>query len=200
MADLIYPGGSGITTVVNTDLEADDMTFVGMSVAGSPQQTDYTDIKAGIIGNPETLGGVTPASYLKSQNLYVSSVTYGGYLQIKYYQAQAADLSVSAVASVGVPAGAILIGALLRVDTAVTDDGGDDTWSAAYSTGATQSIVSGAAAAQNTLVNQFFDPNAATPITSDTTNITFTPNGGSFTAGAITAVVFAMVLNDLDTV
>jgi hypothetical protein len=64
MARLTYPAGTGITTVVNTDLEADDMTFLGCSIAGAAQQTDYSDIKAGIVGNPGAIGGVTPATSL----------------------------------------------------------------------------------------------------------------------------------------
>ena len=64
MADLVYPGGAGITTVTNTDLESNDMTMIGTSIAGVAQQTDYSDIKAGIVGNPGALGGVTPATNL----------------------------------------------------------------------------------------------------------------------------------------
>ena len=64
MPSIIYPAGTGITTVSNVELEASDATFVCMSIAGSPQQTDYSDIKDGIVGNPEALGGVTPATSL----------------------------------------------------------------------------------------------------------------------------------------
>jgi len=64
MSNLVYPGGTGITTVVNTDLESSDMTLMGTSIAGAAQQTDYSDVKAGIVGNPGALGGVTAATSL----------------------------------------------------------------------------------------------------------------------------------------
>jgi hypothetical protein len=63
-ADVVFPGGAGITIVTNTDLESNDMSFIGTSIAGSAQQTDYSDIKAGIVGNPGALGGVTAATSL----------------------------------------------------------------------------------------------------------------------------------------
>lgn len=200
---VVYPGGAGITTVVNTDLESDDMTFVGTSIAGAAQQTDYSDIKAGIVGNPGALGGVTAATSLSlSGDLDVIDPTEGsGKLTIQTYYATSGTLTgATDTIDVSVPQGALLIGASLCVVTAVVDDAGDDTWSAAYSGGATQSIVSGAAAAQNTKTNAFFDANAATPITSGTTQITLTPNGGNFTAGEIKAVVYALVLTSLDDV
>jgi hypothetical protein len=57
--------------------------------------------------------------------------------------------------------------------------------------GATQAIASGQAVAQNTKAEAMFNTNAATDITSNTTNIAITKNGGgNFTAqGTISARV-----------
>lgn len=204
MADLIYPDGAGITVVTDTELESDDMEFPGTETTangGGPLQAKYSEIKTGICGNPVNLGNVTSCTNIYSLIMSMTaSGSQGGKMEIKSYYAQSSALDVSAVLTLNVPQYAVILGCLLRVDTAVTDDGGDDTWSAAYSGGATQSIVTGAAAAQNTKVNQFFDPNAATPIASAATNITFTPNGGNFTAGVICGCVFALVLTDMDNV
>jgi hypothetical protein len=78
----------------------------------------------------------------------------------------------------------------LNVEAAVADDGGDDTWSAAFSGGSSAAIVSGAAAAQNTKVRALYGDEATTAAT----DITLTPNGGSFTAGAIRAVAYYFAL------
>lgn len=88
--------------------------------------------------------------------------------------------------TLNIPSGARLLAAQLCVNTAVTDDGGDDTWSAAFSGGSTTAIATGAAAAKQTKINlQIVDQ-----ITSDVTNITFTPNGGSFSTGVIEVLVY----------
>lgn len=70
-----------------------------------------------------------------------------------------------------------------------------ETWNAQYVTGATQSICTTQAVAQNTKVNKFFDTNAATDITSAETDITIqrssNPGVDVFTAqGTIRAIVY----------
>lgn len=78
-----------------------------------------------------------------------------------------------------IPANAIITGVQLRVNTAVSN-----TMDVAYTGGSTQSIITGFAFAQNSKANVWFDVNLDTNITSATTEITITRNGGgSFTAG-----------------
>jgi hypothetical protein len=197
---LIYPSGADITIVTNTGLESNDMTFVGTSIAGVAQQTDYSDIKAGIVGNPGAIGGVTAAtSAIIAGDLDIQDPTEAsGGMTIQTSTASSGTLTgATDTIEVNIPSGAVILACQLRVDVAVTDSAGDDTWSAAYSGGATQSIVAGAAAAQNTKVNKFFDANAATAIASSEVDITLTPNGGNFTAGEITAVAYYFELTAL---
>lgn len=100
------------------------------------------------------------------------------------------------VIPVQVPAGSLLVAALLRNDSIVAGAGAA-TYSAAYSTGATQAISSGTAFAKNTKVKTFFNANGATAITSGATDITLTPDAGTLDSGTVTAVVFYMALVDL---
>lgn len=103
----------------------------------------------------------------------------------------AADIEAdtSTTIHVNVPSGAKLLGVQLRVDTALV---GGETWDAAYSGGSTQAIASGAAVAQYTKVNKFFDENADTAIIGSDVDVAITKNGGgSFTAqGTISAIVY----------
>jgi hypothetical protein len=95
--------------------------------------------------------------------------------------------------TISIPAGALLLGASFNVNTAVVDDGGDDTWSAAFVTGSTTVLATAAAAALNTKVNKLIVSELATA----TTQIRFTPNGGNFTAGVIEVVVYYEMLTSL---
>ncbi len=99
----------------------------------------------------------------------------------------------SVTTTLSIPSGARLIGASFNVNTAVTNDG-DNTWLAAFSGGSTTNVAPAAsAAAQNTKVNtQIVDE-----LASATTEITFTPQSGSFTAGVIEVVVYYEVLTSL---
>lgn len=100
--------------------------------------------------------------------------------------------------AVAIPSGAVILGASLRVDVAIVFGGTGVSWSATYNTGATQAIGAiGQLATKNTTVNAFFNSFAATPITSAVTNITITPNLGTLTSGAITAVVYYSELTSL---
>lgn len=103
------------------------------------------------------------------------------------------------VIPVQVPAGAILIAALLRNDTTLVGAGAAS-YSAAYSTGATQAISSGTDFVKNTKVTTPFvvqGGGEATNITSGTTDITLTPNAGTLDTGTVTAVVYYYELTAL---
>ena len=95
--------------------------------------------------------------------------------------------------TINIPSGAILLGASFNVDTAVVDSAGDDTWSAAYVTGSTTALATGAAATLNTKVNTTIVPEKA----SAQTNIRFTPNAGNFSSGAVQVVAYYWALTGL---
>ena len=95
--------------------------------------------------------------------------------------------------SIAIPAGALLLGASFTVNTAVVDSAGNDTWSAAYITGATTALATAAAATQNTKVNTLVVPEVAAA----ETEIRFTPNGGNFSSGVIEIVAYYIDLTSL---
>ena len=88
----------------------------------------------------------------------------------------------------------MILGCQLTVNTAVTDDAGDDTWKADFSGGSTTAIAAlGTAAAQNIKVNTLIVPEIA----SAETNVTFTPQGGSFSAGIIEVLCYYVDLTSM---
>jgi hypothetical protein len=95
--------------------------------------------------------------------------------------------------TISVPSGAKVHGCSFNVNTAVVDDGGDDTWSAAFITGSTTTLATNAAAAQDTKV----DTMIVDEITSDVAQVQFTPNAGNFTAGVIEVVCYYETLTSL---
>ncbi len=104
-----------------------------------------------------------------------------------------AAAGTSDTVDIDIPDNARLVAVQFNVDDTVSDDGGDDTWSAAFIGGSTTAIISGAAAAINTKVNVFIDQET----TNAETNIRFTANGGSFNGGIIEAVVYYIDLTSL---
>ena len=89
---------------------------------------------------------------------------------------------------IDIPAGVMLIGASTNVNSAVTTDGMDDTWEAAFITGSTTEIAtSGTLGAKNTKTNLLIVPE----ITTDVTNIRFTAgNSEDFDGGIIEVIVY----------
>jgi len=88
--------------------------------------------------------------------------------------------------AVDVPVGCKLLGAQLRVDTALT---AGETWGAAYVTGSTTALAAaGTAVAQNTKISKMH----VDEITTDTTKVRITRDAGNFTdaAGVIRAIVY----------
>ena len=99
--------------------------------------------------------------------------------------------------TISIPVGSRLLGVGMNVNTAVTDDDGNDTWTAAFINGSTTTIVTGAAAAQNTKVD-FMVPDEITVVGGGgATQIQFTPNGTNFTAGIIEIVAYYEELTSL---
>ena len=103
--------------------------------------------------------------------------------------------TTSNTTTISVPSGARLLGASFNVNTAVTN-GGDNTWSAAFITGSTTTLATAAAATQDTKVDLMI----VDEITSAVTQVQFTPQAGSFTAGVIELVVYYEELTSLASV
>jgi len=115
--------------------------------------------------------------------------TTGGFVR-KFAEATAnIEADASTTITLNIPATSKIVGCQLRVDTALTDG---ELWDAAYSGGSTASICSAQTVAKSTKVNSF-----TTDITTDTTNIAITKNGGGdFTAaGTIRAIVYYEVFD-----
>jgi len=113
----------------------------------------------------------------------------GGY--VRKYATVTKDLSGASTAlGFSIPAGAILKAVQLRVDSTITSGDGATSWDAAYSGGGSESICAGQAFTKDTKVNAPFNPNGSTPITSDATDVTITPDSGTFSGGTVSAVVY----------
>jgi hypothetical protein len=100
--------------------------------------------------------------------------------------------TTSDTTTISIPAGALLIGVSFNVNAAVTNDG-DDTWSAAFITGSTAPLATLEAAALDTKVDTMIVPEVSTAVT----EIQFTPQSGSFTAGIIEIVAYFETLTSL---
>lgn len=94
--------------------------------------------------------------------------------------------------NIQIPTGNVIVGVTLRVKTAVSDDAGDDTWTAQLRSNVTAmaTLATGAAAAAGTEVQYLVDPKNDESKTTDAANILFTPNGGSFDGGDIAIMVW----------
>lgn len=108
-----------------------------------------------------------------------------------------ADLSgtTTSVTFDGIAADCDITGVYFLVSEAVVDDGGDDTWSAKFDAGLPldRDLAADIAAAAQTTYGVNLP---GMPPTDGTLTITFTPNGGSFTAGEIHTVVYYRATND----
>ena len=114
--------------------------------------------------------------------------TTGGGFGLKVAEAVSATLSgASGSIAVNVPSGKIIRGVQLRVDTAITSGDGGTTWTADYTNTPTTAITSGQAFAKGTKYNAL---HTAREFTTDTVTITITPNSGTFSGGAVRAVVY----------
>jgi hypothetical protein len=119
---------------------------------------------------------------------YGNKGTTGGCIRKRAEATSGALSGASGTITLSIPEGAKLIGAQLRVDTAVT---GAVAWNADYSGGASQNIVTAGNVAKNTKANVFFDTNTDDDRTSGAvTIITITPIGPNFTGGVIRAIVY----------
>ena len=131
---------------------------------------------------------ITPAGYVASQGAFTRQLA----------EAVSAALSgATGSIAVNVPSGARILGAQLRVDTAITSDNETKTWAADYVNTPTVAITSGQAFAKNT---KFKAVHPAYEITTGTVAITITAAAGLFTGGVVRAVVFYEALATLPTI
>jgi hypothetical protein len=154
------------------------------------------------VSNPLT---ATLGLFAKSTNLYgfgvYNALANSGYLYTYTMAALGtATAANSFVITLSIPTGAKLIGANLRVDTALTSSDGGTTWSAAWSGGATQAIGAGGYLfAKDTVTSAFFNVNAATDIASNTTNITVTADSAKtfIAGGTVRAIAYYQTLTNM---
>jgi len=104
-----------------------------------------------------------------------------------------AAASTSDTTTISIPSGARLLAVSFNVNTAVVDDAGDDTWSAAFITGSTTTLATAAAAAQNTKIDKMLPDEISTGVC----QIRFTANAGNFSAGVIEIVAYYEELTSL---
>ena len=121
---------------------------------------------------------------IKDDEIDITGST-GGLKRLAAEGTAAITAAASITLTLSIPVNCRLLGAQFRVDVALT---GGELWDAAYETGSTIALVSGAAVAQNTKVDKMH----VDEITTGSTDIAITKNGGgSFTAlGTIRAIVY----------
>ena len=185
----IFSNGTGTANSgIRTNGPSNNVSIRGNILSGCGYGV-YVGTTGGAVDTVDVDGNTCDT--IGTQNIYVSGAVsnYKNYLQKTAVEATASiEADSSTTITLNIPSGARIIGAQLRVETALT---GGELWDAAYSGGSTVAIVSGAAVAKNTKVTSMFNTFAATDVTTNTTNIAITKNGGgSFTAaGSIRATV-----------
>lgn len=70
MANKVYPDGAGITALDAADLDANDFVFMGCSIAGAAQKTQYTELALAFGGSRRNL--LINANPAVNQRAYVS--------------------------------------------------------------------------------------------------------------------------------
>jgi hypothetical protein len=131
------------------------------------------------------IGTTSPTEKFSVTGNIKYSGTTGGLVRKTAEATCTTTAATTCVVTLSIPTGVRLLGAQLRVDTALT---AGETWSAAYSGGSTTTIAAvGTAVAKDTKVNKLH----VDEITTNTTDITITRDAGSFTAGGvIRAIVY----------
>jgi hypothetical protein len=154
----------------------------------------HTNVTSHTITSPLLQSTNTTSATFTTPLIAAIMGTTGG-LELRKYEATTGALAgASGSCAVNVPAGAILVGTQLRVDTLITSGDGAATWGAAYATGATQAITTGQAFLKDTKANGFFNANGATAITSNVTTVTISPNANTFSGGVVRCITYALVM------
>ncbi len=103
--------------------------------------------------------------------------------------------ATSDTTTISIPVGAVVLGASFTVNTAVTTSGATNTWSAAFITGSTTALATGAAGALNTKVNTLIVPEVTA---GGIAQIRFDAAGvETFATGVIEVVVYYQTLTSL---
>ena len=171
----------------------DNVYDIGATGATRPR-TGYfgTSILAptGTFATAVTAPTITVATTLISPLVSMNNAAEGGTARFNRLSSHEthtlASASTSDTSTISIPSGAKVHGCSFTVNTAVEDDAGNDTWSAAFITGDTSTLASAAAASQHTKVNTM----VVDAITGGVAEVRFTANGGSFSQGVIAVVCY----------
>lgn len=188
---ILNSGDSG--SVVFNNLEED----IDLRVASDGQANmffvDASEDKIGV-GTNTPAYDVDVEGDIATESLIVNSSTAnsGGGLKLLRAEATSGALAgAGGTIEVNIPVGARVHSAQLRVDTAITGDGGYALWQAQYAGGSvTQLIVGAGTNTKNDKFNTMYEPNTTASVADAETDITLTPVGGNFTAGVIRAIVY----------
>jgi hypothetical protein len=118
------------------------------------------------------------------QDVSVSESNGGLVQNISSASNRSALSGASGTLKVEVPSGVRVTAVQFIVEDAITGSGAS-TWTATFAGGSTTVIRTSGAFAKNTKYNVFLTPEVTTALT----NITITPDAGTFTAGRIRAIV-----------
>lgn len=144
---------------------------------------------------------VNPRDIHATRSLIKKGLAAEGYASLSILSATASTTFVGGATetiAVQIPAGAEIIGTAWRIDVDIVLGGGGVNFDLNYTGGATQAIVTNEATLTKNNKNRvFFNVNAATSITSATTDILVTPDAGTITSGAITCVTFYRAIANL---
>jgi hypothetical protein len=127
-----------------------------------------------------------------SSTIMPTTANTGGGYKTMYSEATATLSGASTSIEVNVPSGAEIIGTQLRTDTAITSGDGATSFSAAFAGGMTDSICSAQPFTKNNKVTS-----RTSGLVASETDITITPNSGTFSGGVVRAVVYYSIFNAL---
>jgi hypothetical protein len=144
---------------------------------------------------------VNPRDIHATRSLIKKGLAAEGYASLSVLSATASTTftgGATETIAVQIPAGAEIIGTAWRIDVDIVLGGGGVNFDLNYTGGATQAIVTNEATlTKNNKNNAPFNVNAATNITSATTDIVVTPDAGTIDSGAITCVTFYRAIANL---
>ena len=196
------PGNAATATILETARTINGVSFNGsanITVTAAAGTLTGTTLKSTVLSSSLTsLGTIASlaATEIASPSIAVDNATEGGTAQMTVQSVQeVVTLSGASTkdTTIAIPNGSLLLGASFCVNTEVADASGDDTWSAAYVTGASTSLASGAAKTVNTKIDKLVVPELA----GAATEIRFTSNSGNFTGGVIEVVAYYIDLTSL---
>jgi len=182
-----YPSGKWATMLAGVSgagFGFADTGYFSIGRIASLYATPTNDIYINSSGNVG-IGTTSPTEKFSVTGNIKYSGTTGGLVRKTAEATCTTTAATTCVVTLSIPTAVRLLGAQLRVDTALT---AGETWSAAYSGGSTTTIAAvGTAVAKDTKVNKLH----VDEITTNTTDITITRDAGSFTAGGvIRAIVY----------